>query len=236
LPSWINMTVACPACGGDVEVAERKLSVLGGACPNCAREVLLLTHGSTAPGSPHLEGTDGGAELSIPHPGDDCDGTITLELAAPDRLVGVCTDCGEELAFVLSTGGEVEEEPEQRREERPRSRAPMQDRGEFRDRGPARDGPPTRPCRQCGGALSFETGEDGTVTGHCASCGNTFTLPRRREGERRYEGGRGGDRGGGGYRGRTGGAGGRYGRDRRPSSEGAPRRYGRRPPARRRDD
>lgn len=228
-----------------MEVAERQLSVLGGACPNCSREVLLLTHGSTAPGSPHLEaptpnGGEASAELSIPHPGDDCDGTITLELAAPDRLVGVCDDCGEELAFVLSTGGEVDEErserTDDRTDDRPRPRGPRPERGGFRDRGPPRDGPPTRPCRQCGGALSFETADDGTVTGHCASCGNTFTLPRRREGERRYDGGRGGDRGGGGYRGRSGTGGARYGRDRRPSNDGPPRRYGRRPPARRRDD
>lgn len=222
----ITMAVACPACGSDVEVSERSLPVLAGSCPNCSREVLLLTNAAhaaspsgdapvTAPAGDVAEGdesTETAVAFSVPHPGDDCDGSLTLELAAPDRLVGVCDECGEQIAFVLSTGRAPKMEFEEA--ERPR-RAPRFGGEDSRPRGGPRfdeDRPPARPCRQCGGPLAFETGEDGTVTGRCKSCGNTFTLPRRREN-------RGYDRGGG---------------DRRSSyGRGPPRRYGSRPP---RDD
>lgn len=214
------MSISCPACGGAVDLTERALPVLTGACPNCAREVFLLAPGGPVPkapeGSTAAEADETGAPraegLAIPHPGDDCEGTILLAAGGPDRLVGVCDDCGEEFAFVLSTGAESDEEgaEEDEEEDRPTRRpAPRFGNARPRERPAGRfgDDRPVRPCRQCGGPLTFETGEDGTVTGRCTACGNTFTLPRRREN-------RGFDRGGGG-------------RDRRPSyGRGAPRRYG----------
>lgn len=206
------MSISCPACGGSVDLAERPLPVLNGVCPNCSREVFLLAPGGPVPRPTAAEGATSeeaeseapaaAAGLSIPHPGDDCDGNILLTAGGPDRLTGTCDDCGEEFTFVLSGGEEAEEEERPMRRPAPRFRAPRE-----MERGGGRfdQERPARPCRQCGGPLTFETGEDGTVTGRCSSCGNTFTLPRRREG-------RGGDRGD---------------RDRRPSyGRGGPRRFG----------
>lgn len=232
------MSVSCPGCGGVVELTERSVPAQAGACPNCQREVLLLlSRPATATLQPETGEEEKESEesatagLSVPHPGDDCDGTIVLELAAPDRLVGLCDDCGEEFAFVLSTGAPAEAE-ESSEEERPRRRF---ERPAFRTARPREDRdddrPPARPCRQCGGPLRFDTDEDGNVTGHCDSCGNTFTLPKRREGGgREYGGGR--RMGGGGFRPSAG---------RRPYRPRGPprgdrddrRRGGRRPP---RDD
>ncbi len=226
------MSISCPACGGAVEVTERTLPILAGACPNCSREVLLLAPTAHVPApagegavTPATEGASSAgpaeAAFTVPHPGEDCDGTLTLELAAPDRLVGLCDECGETITFVLSHPGE-EAEPaaeggaaDEEEEEAPRKRAPRFQGGGFQDRRgprPGDDRPPSRPCRQCGGPLAFETAEDGTVTGRCRSCGNTFTLPRRREG---------------------GGFGRSDNRERRPYNRGPPRRYGRGAP---RDD
>ena len=166
---------------------------------------------AAAPPAPEAEASSAPTGLSMPHPGDsDCDGSLALQAVGGDRLVGVCSECGEEFTFRLFDREAEEERPARR--ERPASR-PRFDRG-----GGGDSAPPSRPCRQCGGALSFETGEDGTVTGHCASCGNTFSLaPRSDRGGRSGGGGgrygppRGGGRGGGfrpgGYRGRPSGGG-----------------------------
>ncbi|HXQ95061.1 MAG TPA: hypothetical protein VN864_07865 [Thermoplasmata archaeon] len=226
------MSVSCPECGGDVPVATRTIPVLAGTCPGCSREVLLLSPGTTPiPGveipkaAPEEESEDAptASAVTLPHPGDDdCEGTLQLEAVGADRLVGVCSDCGEEFTFRLFTEGQEEEAPRPPPRERPpmgRSFAPRGDR----DEGAA----PTRPCRQCGGALSFDTGADGTVTGHCASCGNTFSLAPRRD--RGGGGGGGGGRGGyGSYggRGRSYGGGGGGGYRGRPSGGGGGGRYG----------
>jgi hypothetical protein len=207
------MSISCPECGGDVPAERRTIAVLAGACSNCSREVVLLSPGSTPlaavplPSAPAAPAEAPSAGVAIPHPGDDdCDGTLTLEVAAPNRLVGVCTDCGEEFVFQLAGDADEEAEAPAAPMARPR-RPPMRDMGE-------RGGPRmanARPCRQCGGPLSFETGEDGTVTGHCASCGNTFSLaPRRDSGPGRFSDRRGGGGGGGGGfdRRRSGGGGG----------------------------
>jgi hypothetical protein len=145
------------------------------------------------------------AALTVPHPGDgECDGTLELQVVGGDRLVGVCSDCDEEFTFrLLRPKAEEEGDDAGEREERPRRRSFDRPGGDDR-------APPSRPCRQCGGQLSFETADDGTLTGRCASCGNTFSLAPRRPGGPRGGGGgfrgRGGrdfgGGGGGGYRGR----------------------------------
>jgi len=80
-----------------------------------------------------------------------------------------------------------------------RARRPDGPRWSNRDdsRGPPRDAPRSRPCRECGGQLTFSTGPDGAIVGECASCGNRFSLPPRRDGDR------GSGYGGGGYGGRS---------------------------------
>jgi len=206
------MPTACPECGSDVPVAARTIPALAGTCPSCSREVLLLSPGTTPiPGlvapEPEREQADRTVTAmgaSIPHPGDDdCDGTVQLELSGAGRLVGACSECGEEIVFMLRGEDNGDDAP------RPRDRddsAPPRDRdrrGPRRDFAPRGSAPPSqaRPCRQCGGPLAFETGADGTVTGRCNSCGNTFSLAPRRD--------RGGDRyGSGPPRGRSGGGGG----------------------------
>jgi hypothetical protein len=249
------MSVSCPECGGDVPVATRTIPVLAGTCPGCSREVLLMSPGTTPipgveiPVAVAAEGADEDAEavaVTLPHPGDDdCEGTLQLEAVGADRLVGVCSDCGEEFTFRLFTEGQAEEAPRAPARDRPTGERNFAPRGDRADRGERGEGgAPTRPCRQCGGALSFDTGPDGTVTGHCASCGNTFSLAPRRDrpggggGRGGYGGGgsyggRGrsyGGGGGGGYRGRPsggGGGGGRYGprRDEGGSDDRRKRRY-----------
>jgi translation initiation factor IF-2 len=182
---------------------------------------------AAAPPAPAAEETEAPSGISMPHPGDsDCDGSLALQAVGGDRLVGTCSECGEEFTFRLFDRAAQEE------------RATDDDRPPRRERGPPRprfdrggggdSAPPSRPCRQCGGALSFETGEDGTVTGHCASCGNTFSLAPRADRGGRSSGGGGGGRYGpprGGGRGGGGGGGFRPGGFRgRPSGGGFRRR------------
>ncbi len=203
------MSVSCPGCGQEVPVTEREVTLLSGACPGCARDVVVWS--STAGAAPTEAPPEPASALSISHQdGDeDCDGTLSLVVGDKGRLVGTCSDCGSEFVFALEHEAEESEESDDE-EERPRPAfrrpAPRGDRPSFDDR----EAPRGRPCRKCGGTLRFETGDDGNVTGTCTSCGNTFTLPPRRDdrgGGGGYRGGGGGGYrgGGGGYRGGGGG-------------------------------
>jgi hypothetical protein len=99
-------------------------------------------------------------------------------------LSAVCSGCSSSFQFVLRS----DTDPPFRR---------SAGRGGYRsaDRNSS-EAPRARPCRNCGGPLQFTTSPDGLVTGTCASCGNRFTLPPRREDGGRPRGGRPGQRGG----------------------------------------
>lgn len=198
------MSVSCPECHQDVPVESRTVTLQAGSCPGCHREVVLWSSESgTAPTEPVVEESTV-PTISVEHMDgdDDCDGTLSLTVGSPGHLVGTCGDCGAEFQFNLATeGGDGEKAPEA--EETPRRRS-FGDRPRFNDRGGGDRGGESRsrPCRRCGGPIAFETGDDGTVTGRCGSCGNTFSLaPRedRRPGGYRGGGG-GGFRSGGGFR------------------------------------
>jgi uncharacterized membrane protein YgcG len=225
------MSVSCPGCGQEVPVTEREVTLLSGACPGCARDVVVWS--STAGSAPTEEAVETAAPaLSVTHQdGDeDCDGTLSLVVGDKGKLVGTCSDCGSEFIFTLETGAAEEEESEDEDRPRPafrRAPRPSGDRPAFDDR----EAPRGRPCRKCGGTLRFETGDDGNVTGTCSSCGNTFTLPPRRDDRGGGGGYRGG--GGGGYRG---GGGGGYRGGGGGGFRGPPRGGGGRPPFRRRTD
>ena len=264
------MPVPCPDCGHDVDVSARPVSLLAGACPSCAREVVVWSSGAgsapTPPATPAAAEDAEGALLTLGHPDgdDDCDGKLTLAVAEGGRLVGTCGDCGSEFVFVVAGDPDDEDDDEEEEDDDTNRPAPPRppgremggrdrfrtERPRFRDGPPSfgdRGAPPARPCRRCGGPLTFETGENGGVVGRCGSCGNTFSLPPRRDGP---GGGRGGRFGGGGGGRRFGGGGGRFGgggggfnrrpggfrgggrppfRDSNEGGEGPPRRFRRRP-------
>jgi len=219
----------CPGCGGAVSYEAQETRVLTGTCPGCHR-VTTLVEGPLPLGTPPAGAAgSSSAQASGPATGPECAecGSVLTVSAREDGMLEVsCSECETTTTFVPE-GSAPPRPPRDRgdrggRYERPRGR-PSMDEGR----------PNARPCRQCGAPLTFTTDDTGTLIGECASCGNRFTLPARREGgfggDRRGGGGYGGrgppryGRGGGGYSGRSGGSGGRGG----GYSRGPPR-YGRR--------
>lgn len=238
------MAHSCPSCGASSEFTSETSRVLRGTCSSCGGTFMILegTAGSEAPagpsgaaGAPEAEGRTATPPVGPTVTCNSCGENMALRATSPSSLEATCAGCGEIVRYVVARARRWEGEEGPSRGERPMRRG-----------APGPGGPSAaRPCRECGGPLSFTTDEDGTVTGQCASCGNRFTLPARREGGRGPPGPRGGFRGGprgrpGGFRagpgGRSGGFGrarpwGRGGRDGPPGrdSEGerrAPRRYG----------
>jgi hypothetical protein len=216
----------CPDCGTAIEFASQPAQVLTGSCASCGHSFTLL-EGIVEPG----RGSGGRADERTvanhrstevePPPGPPCSlcGAPLEITATPSGLSAVCNGCSSSFQFVLRTDTD-----------RP-FRRPA-DRGTYRsgDRN-SPEAPRARPCRNCGGALQFTTSPEGLVTGTCASCGNRFTLPPRRDEGGRGRGGRPGQRGR--YPSRARGPGG-YGRG---GDRGAPppRFRSRGPPFRRRD-
>jgi hypothetical protein len=210
------MTSSCPECGRDVELQERVSRVHAGHCSGCGHRITLFTEVEATPPSPTASepsGVTAGSPEGSAEPGADasegdeepegppcpkCGGVLELGLGEGNRLVGTCSDCESQFTYVMEDG---------RGERRGRSRRPEPE-------GASSFGPRARPCRKCGEPLRFSTNPDETVTGTCDACGNTFTLPPRREG-------RFGDRPGRGPPGRGGGPG------RRPWRSGPPQRRGR---------
>ena len=163
---------SCPECGAEMEFSVEEAKVLTGTCGAC-HHLTTLVQGplplgtSTAPGT--MPSDEEAAPVASGLECSECGSPLTVE-ATPDGSIQVtCSDCETVARFV----------PEERG--RP-SRPPRDDRaGDDRERG----GPPrSRPCRQCGAPLTFTTDENGQLTGECSSCGNRFTLPPRREGDR----------------------------------------------------
>ncbi len=186
------METVCLDCGTEVEVDERPTRLFAGECSGCGKPVTVLQAAPVGPAPAPAAGApaegkdeaDGGEARPAGPPCGSCGAPLLLAAGPEGSVQGSCDDCGATFAFLL-------EGPPRR----PRSfeRGP---RGPRDDAGPPR----SRPCRECGGPLTFSTDAEGQVTGSCASCGNTFTLPPRRSfgpgpprgrGPRRFDGPRG---------------------------------------------
>jgi hypothetical protein len=199
------MARSCPECGGAVEYQSRSVEVLEGACAACGRAVVVLP--SAASGASAAERA-AASSAAPPAPCWECGGPLTLTILPGPAIDAHCDACDTttRLAIVPSGGGSFRSEegrPEESEEEeedeegageespRPGRALPRGPRGRP-PRGPERPRfggggeersfrPNARPCRQCGGPLDFDTNEDGSVTGRCRSCGNTFTMRPREE-------------------------------------------------------
>jgi DNA-directed RNA polymerase subunit M/transcription elongation factor TFIIS len=171
---------SCPSCGSALEYERVPAELESAHCATCDRQYTLVTPGA-GPATIVSESDAEEAETAAETPAlacPECGGPMELEISGGDRIVATCSACDHSGEYVLrQPGSEVQ------RETRPRDR-------ERSDRGS-----PTRPCRKCGGPLSFSQDEDGNTVGECASCGNRFTLPPRSEFGGRGGGGRGPSRG-----------------------------------------
>ncbi len=195
------MEQACPECGAEVPLTERPAKLLEGSCGGCGHHLTLIRR-APVPGGPAPEPTAVPTDEPAGEEEDDaevddedevaapvgpecptCGGPLTVRLASPTSMEASCPSCHTSTAYVQADRGERPRPPGREFRGRP-------PRGPRDERGPPRE---SRPCRECGGALRFSTGEDGGVVGECTSCGNRFTLPPRRE----FGGGRGGPRPGG---------------------------------------
>ena len=207
-----------------MEFASQPAQLLTGSCAGCGHSFTMLEgvveagRGAARPAgaAPTAEESSEESESSVGPPCSLCGAPLELAASPGGGLSAVCSGCSSSFQFVLQSDAE-----------RPYRRPPS--RGGYRnqDRGES-EGPRARPCRNCGGPLQFTTSPEGLVTGTCASCGNRFTLPPRRE-----EGGRGRPSQRGGYAPRPRGGGG-WGRG---GDRGAPppRFRSRGPPFRRRE-
>lgn len=229
------MAKTCPDCGAAMEFESRPASILLGTCPDCSH-AFTLVEGTATPSS--RTGPTPGPEASSGEAGDRptcdaCGSSLSFRESDEGRIESVCPGCHATARYVLASD---------RTDTEGGPGSPRRYSG-----GPSRfDSSRTRPCRECGGPLTFTSLPDGTVEGRCGSCGNRFTLPARREGGGFGRGGRGVGRPGGSYRGggsyaprgaREGGA--RFApRGRRPFSRGSDRgdtRFARRKRTRRSD-
>ncbi|HEV2165708.1 MAG TPA: hypothetical protein VGS23_01825 [Thermoplasmata archaeon] len=199
------MAKSCPDCGADVEYRARQVEILEGTCPGCGHSAVVVA----PPTGPASEGEMGAAAASAPAPPTapcwECGAALAFTVHPDHSVDAVCTSCNAatHLAMAVPEGeGAAEEDEEETEDDEdeeslpPPRRPRMGAGGRFPPRGPRRfdrdarpprrdtsfgDRPPARPCRQCGGALEFTKSEDGTVTGSCRSCGNTFTMRPRED-------------------------------------------------------
>jgi hypothetical protein len=188
---------------------------LTGTCEGCGQSVRIFEEGPAPPAGPapptgEADSSGKDSPGSLPDSSgvacEECGTDLRMSPADEGGLEAFCSECKTTLTYVLR--------PE---ESTPTSYDSRPARREFREGGGEDRGSRARPCRQCGAPLRFTTGEDGSISGECASCGNRFTLPRRRD----SDGGR------GEWRGRQFGPGRGRGPARRPG-EWTPR--GRGPP------
>ncbi len=186
-----NEKPSCPECGADAVFEERAARLLQGSCPDCGRAFTILQHASEhAPALGDVPATAGAApaldEDGVPRAAPDgpacgvCGTTLAVRASSETSLEVTCPSCETRVSYVLDR---PEARPRERRFVEVSRGGPREDRGPPReDRGGPRDdreGPRARPCRECGGPLSFTTDAEGNVSGECASCGNRFTLPPR---------------------------------------------------------
>lgn len=174
-----TVTDDCPACGASVPLETRSARVSRGTCPGCGSTLTLL-HETNGGGMTPPSGGESSESAAVhaspasadspPSPGcPSCGTPLTFQNVSRFGVEAVCSGCGTESQYRLVSPTEGSEEPPA-----PGSRAPRERSGFART--------DARPCRECGGPLRFSTTPDGRVAGECASCGNRFTLPPRREG------------------------------------------------------
>ena len=198
------MAKACPHCGSEVAYSETEARLLTGTCAGCGSAVTVVAGVGVAPGTSNTTPETGGALPTLDGPRcEECDSVLVIRSNGAEGLSADCPECETTLTFVLAGGdaGPEEARDEDDGEEAPPIRAPPRGRLGDRPRGPGRGamGPAARPCRQCGAPLTFSTDEEGNLVGECASCGNRFTLPPRREGGYRDRGAYSRPSGGGRY-------------------------------------
>jgi hypothetical protein len=204
------MARSCPECGGAVEYQPRSVELLEGRCAACGKAVVVLpaaTGGATEAERAAV------SSAAPPAPCWECGGPLTLTFLPGPAIEARCDACDTTTrlaaapaggrSFETEEAGEEESDDEEEDEEGEGEESPRPGRGPPRagprgrpPRGPSgpRFGggersfrPNARPCRQCGGPLDFDTNEDGSVTGRCRSCGNTFTMrPREEQGPRSF--------------------------------------------------
>lgn len=204
------MSSTCPSCGAAVEFESRPARLLRGGCDACGGHFSIAQELSAeeAASSEAGKGTgrvEPGPAAAPTVPGllcPDCEEPLEVRSRSPTSLETSCASCGNVVRYVVDRPARWSG-PERGRPSGP-------DRGRFRP-ATAGGGPPARPCRECGGPLSFSTDANGNVTGTCTSCGNTFTLPPRRDGPS------------GGFRSSRPAGRGRFGSS-RPPGRGPPRR------------
>jgi hypothetical protein len=197
--------------------------VLNGNCKSCGRAHTILQHSPATGSDLESSGPEGAGR-----PAEEGPRAERIVDVAPPTGVPTCDVCGSLLSFRAPSGRAIDATCSGCGSTHAYIRAGTEGRGPRRIRAtesaPGADASRgysssrARPCRECGGPLRFSTNPDGTTSGECGSCGNRFTLPRRRDSDRGPDT-RGGLRFGWGSRPKFGGASG-------------PRRYGRPPPGR----
>ncbi len=177
-----------------MEFEAHPASILLGTCADCGHAFTLVEGiatpaprtGATA-SAPSAAGAESAGEV-----GDEdrptceaCGSTLMFRERGDAGIQSICPGCHATENYVAASA----RPPPRERFERPQR---------FEGRGERFEAPRTRPCRECGGPLSFSTNPDGTVEGVCQACGNRFTLPPRRDDGRPSDGRRGPrfDRGG----------------------------------------
>jgi len=223
------MSASCPHCGGATNFTVQDARLLRGTCPDCGvtSTVVQEVTGGQLPEAP--EGTSPLSASPAPAaagptspegpPCPTCGTALVLRSWSAVSVEADCTSCGSTTRYRTLSGDRDFERPVEH------GRRPRGSDVEERE-------PRGRPCRECGGTLRFSTDAAGVLTGECAQCGNRFTLPPRRDFDRRSGPPR--DRGSGARDGYA-------PRGRRPGgwgSGGPPNRFRRGPPPRfrRRDD
>ncbi len=184
------MVSSCPGCGAAVEFAPRSVLAVHGTCGACGGTFTIVQpeavvgQPTPTPQSGELGGAPGRARegggtapqtTALPGPPcRNCGTALALRRWTRDTAEAVCPSCGESVAY--RTGYP--------------SRGPPREGFGGRDRARPFPAPRGRPCRECGGPLTFSTDAAGVVTGTCAKCGNRFTLPPRSRDRREGPGGR----------------------------------------------
>jgi hypothetical protein len=164
--------------------------VLTGTCAECHR-VTTLVEGPLPFGTPvaaageETPTAEGGASTAGGPECAECGSTLTVSARDDGMLEVACAECETTTTFVPQDSAPPRA---------PRERSDRYERPRSRDDAGGEGASNARPCRQCGAPLKFTTDAEGVLTGECASCGNRFTLPPRRDGGGGF--GR-GDRGGG---------------------------------------
>ncbi len=178
-----TMGSSCPGCGAVDGLTSRAVRAVHETCAACGRSFTVIEP-AVEPTPSELEeieaaprhagggkATGEGSSAPSGPPCRQCGAPLALRSWAEEGVEAQCPSCGANVRYRTM--------PPFRG---PRGPSP----GGYGERGGGgRFAPPqSRPCRECGGPLTFSTDEEGVVTGSCAQCGNRFTLPPRTGGGR----------------------------------------------------